>query len=203
MIGHTLFVAFSVAAHGQSRFMNHAAVPPPSNLIRPPNQLPCCRGYEAAGARTTAPSRSDPPTTIPYIVPLPVYVASPDSGNTDQGGGADPTDSSRSQDADMPGPAASQADLPPENTFFQSAPAGKPCSEGRATREDQSDHSRLFIVLNDRTVYTAMAYWVVGATLHYITPGGSHNQVSLQLVDRKLSSQFNAGRIGDLALSTE
>ncbi|MGE5646565.1 MAG: hypothetical protein ACM336_12310 [Acidobacteriota bacterium] len=51
-----------------------------------------------------------------------------------------------------------------------------------------------FIALKDSSVYTALAYWVEDGTLHYITPEGRHNQVSLALVDRPTSAKLNEGR---------
>jgi hypothetical protein len=48
--------------------------------------------------------------------------------------------------------------------------------------------------LKDSSVYSAVAYWVEGETLHYITTQGKHNQVSLSLVDRNLSEMLNRGR---------
>jgi endonuclease YncB( thermonuclease family) len=49
-------------------------------------------------------------------------------------------------------------------------------------------------------VCTAIAYWVQGDTLHYITAQGSHNQVSLVLVDRTTSAKLNSGRLVKLVL---
>jgi hypothetical protein len=50
------------------------------------------------------------------------------------------------------------------------------------------------IALKDGSVYMAVAYWIEDSTLHYITPQGKHNQVSLPLVDRHLSQKLNQGR---------
>jgi hypothetical protein len=88
-----------------------------------------------------------------------------------------------------------------EKESEQSAPPERPCQAGSTAREDQLDRFQVFIALKDSRVYTAVAYWVQGETLHYITPGGIHNQVSLDLVDRKLSARLNAGRLVELALA--
>jgi hypothetical protein len=53
---------------------------------------------------------------------------------------------------------------------------------------------QFFIALKNSWVYTAVAYWVQGETLHYISSLGSHNMVSLDLVDREVSAKLNAGR---------
>lgn len=50
------------------------------------------------------------------------------------------------------------------------------------------------IALKDSSVYSAVAYWVEGESLHYITPQGKANQVSLALVDRNISQKLNEGR---------
>jgi hypothetical protein len=62
-----------------------------------------------------------------------------------------------------------------------------------------SAEAHFFIALKD-LICTAIAYWVQGDTLHYITSAGSHNQVSLALVDRATSQKLNAGRLVDLVL---
>jgi hypothetical protein len=54
--------------------------------------------------------------------------------------------------------------------------------------------------MKDHWVYAAIAYWVQGQTLHYVTPGGDHNQVSLALVDRQMSARLNSGPEGGLGL---
>jgi hypothetical protein len=62
------------------------------------------------------------------------------------------------------------------------------------------DQVLFYIALTDSSVYTAVAYWVDGETLHYITPQGKHNQVSLALVDRDLSARLNQGHKGEFNL---
>ena len=47
------------------------------------------------------------------------------------------------------------------------------------------------IAYKDHTIYSAVAYWVEGDTLHYFTTGATHNQVSLALVDRDLTQRLN------------
>jgi hypothetical protein len=50
-----------------------------------------------------------------------------------------------------------------------------------------------FIALKDGWVTGAVAYWIREETLHYITFQGSHNMVSLDLVDRQRSARLNEG----------
>ncbi len=58
----------------------------------------------------------------------------------------------------------------------------------------ESEGVIFLIALKDSSVYSAVAYWLEGDTLHYITPQGKHNQVSLDLVDRAISEKLNQGR---------
>ena len=54
-----------------------------------------------------------------------------------------------------------------------------------------TEPSHYLIAFRDRTIYSAVAYWVDGDTLHYFTNGNTHNQVSLTLVDRLLTERLN------------
>jgi endonuclease YncB( thermonuclease family) len=72
----------------------------------------------------------------------------------------------------------------------------------RAPVEPPAENVTFLIALKDSSVYTAVAYWVEGDTLHYITPQGRHNQVSLELVDRALSEKLNQGRKVEFKLPT-
>lgn len=50
------------------------------------------------------------------------------------------------------------------------------------------------IAMKDHTIFPAVAYWVDGDTLNYITTEGSPNRASLALVDRDFSKQLNDER---------
>lgn len=63
-----------------------------------------------------------------------------------------------------------------------------------AAPSPDDDRVMFMVALKDSSVYTAVAYWVEGETLHYITTQGDHNQVSLDLVDRATSDKLNRGR---------
>lgn len=56
------------------------------------------------------------------------------------------------------------------------------------------------IPLKDNSIYTAVAYWVEGDMLHYITTDGRHNQVSLSLVDRNLAERLNRNSVAGFHL---
>ena len=56
------------------------------------------------------------------------------------------------------------------------------------------------VALKDHTIYATPAYWIEGDTLHYVTGQNMHNQVSLDLVDRELTSRLNRERSVDFRL---
>lgn len=58
----------------------------------------------------------------------------------------------------------------------------------------QEEKRSYLIAFKDHTIYAAFAYWMEGETLHYVTTHGTHNQVSLDLVDRELSERLNRER---------
>jgi hypothetical protein len=60
--------------------------------------------------------------------------------------------------------------------------------------------SYYLIAFKDHTIYSAVAYYVEGDTLHYFTEGNVHNQVSVSLVDRQLTEQLNRERNVDVRL---
>jgi hypothetical protein len=63
-----------------------------------------------------------------------------------------------------------------------------------------AENPTYLIAFNDHTIYAALAYWVEGETLHYVTNQNTHNQVSLDLVDRDLSDRLNRERNVDFRL---
>ncbi len=69
---------------------------------------------------------------------------------------------------------------------------------GSALADDQP--TVFLIAKNDHTILPVIAYWVDGATLHYVTPQSVPNQVSLDQVDRDFSRKLNADRHVPFAL---
>lgn len=55
----------------------------------------------------------------------------------------------------------------------------------------QVEAAHYLIAFKDHTIYSAVAYWVEGETLHYFTNGQTHNQVSVSLIDRELTARLN------------
>jgi hypothetical protein len=66
--------------------------------------------------------------------------------------------------------------------------------------EAPPENPTYLIAFKDHTIYAAVAYWVEGQTLHYVTNQNTHNQVSLDLVDRELSDRLNRERDVDFRL---
>ena len=72
----------------------------------------------------------------------------------------------------------SNADLPPPGPDYQT-----------------NDQPTIYLLaMTDHTIIPAIAYWVDGDTLNYITTEGSQNRVSLSLIDREFSRQLNDSR---------
>lgn len=67
-----------------------------------------------------------------------------------------------------------------------------------------SDQQVMFLIaMKDHTIYPAIAYWVDGDTLNYITVQGAKNSVSLDLVDRDFSTQINKERKVEFGLPSK
>jgi hypothetical protein len=54
--------------------------------------------------------------------------------------------------------------------------------------------SYYLIAYKDHAIYSALAYWVEGDTLHYVTTQNTHNQASLSLIDIDQSYKLNSDR---------
>jgi hypothetical protein len=58
----------------------------------------------------------------------------------------------------------------------------------------ESPQNYYLIAYKDHTIYSALAYWVEGDTLHYVTTQNTHNQASLALIDLDQTAKLNADR---------
>jgi hypothetical protein len=72
-------------------------------------------------------------------------------------------------------------------TIYQAQPGRDTAPEA----EPATDTPRYLLAFKDHTVYSAVAYWADGDTLHYFTSGNTHNQASLSLIDRELTERLN------------
>lgn len=57
--------------------------------------------------------------------------------------------------------------------------------------EPPAEATHYLIAFKDHSIYSAVAYWVDGDTLHYFTTGSTHNQASVSLIDRELTARLN------------
>jgi hypothetical protein len=59
----------------------------------------------------------------------------------------------------------------------------------------RDDQPTIFLIaLTDHTVVAAIAYWVEGDTLNWVSRDAKQNRMSLSLVDRDFSKQLNDER---------
>ena len=77
---------------------------------------------------------------------------------------------------------------------------GPETSVAAETAPPASENPTYLIAFKDHTIYAAIAYWLEDNTLHYVTNQNTHNQVSLDLVDRELSGRLNRERNVDFRL---
>jgi hypothetical protein len=86
-------------------------------------------------------------------------------------------------------PAPPPAPLPTQMYYTQ--PPQPSVIEVPQAQDQQQEATHYLIAFKDHSIYSAVAYWVDGDTLHYFTNGNTHNQVSVSLVDRELTKKLN------------
>lgn len=89
----------------------------------------------------------------------------------------------------QPAPVYMGPSEPPRPQIQEYVPA-----PANGTESGGTEPSYYLLAFKDHSIYSAVGYWLDGDTLHYITSGNVHNQVSLSLVDRELTEQLNKGR---------
>jgi hypothetical protein len=129
-----------------------------------------------------------------YVYAYPVYVGSYgsvyDASSYGYGTGAPQTSQQPNITIIMPPQqapvAASPYDAParPQMTVVEPAPAAQ-------SEDSTPEPTRYLLAFKDHTIYSAIAYWVDGDTLHYFTSGNTHNQVSVSLIDRAMTERLN------------
>lgn len=81
---------------------------------------------------------------------------------------------------------------PPDYSNYPNMP--QPSSDQAAVEQPDAPPTIYLIALSDHTILPAIAYWVEGDTLDYITEDGNQNRISLALVDRDFSKKLNDDR---------
>jgi hypothetical protein len=154
--------------------------------------IPGFRSYSGAGHGTGNGYRRG---NTSGIYAYPVYIAQPDQPPSDVTG-VNPPAQTPVVITQYFGPAPSDqgppSDAAASNFHYYQAPSN--------SNTAPSDPSYYLIAFKDHTVYSAVAYYTEGDTLHYFTSGNVHNQVSLSLVDRPLTEQLNRERNVDVRL---
>jgi hypothetical protein len=163
-------------------------------------------GARSSGFRSFAPHPAPPPAPHPQhnrttVVPYPVYYGGYYYGNYYYGGDAYTQQPAPAYDyglTDAPGqspvaivnPGYVPDSANPVMRDYSNANLPPPGSDYRGT-----DQPTIYLLaMTDHTIIPAIAYWVDGDTLNYITTEGSQNRVSLSLVDRDFSLQLNDSR---------
>jgi len=188
-----------------------ARPPGPSWGVRPPNGVGPPTGVRPPGAwcgRGRFNHWGGGVTSfVPYVAPYPVYLNGGYSPGFPNDGYYPEIPYSYDQQFAPPMAGMPPQMLPPPVAMNQypPEPSPSPSAEESAVHSyqaptsprpepDEPQRPTLFIALKDGWVYTASDYWVEHGTLHYITRGGKHNQVSLNLVDRQTSARLNSGQ---------
>jgi len=134
---------------------------------------------------TTRPQRSGFPGTS-YVYAYPIYVPFYDpSAYAEPAPPAVPAQPAPSVVviyASQPAPAAETAH--PSMQVLEPAEAAQPA-------EETPPASSYLFAFKDHSIYSAVAYWVDGDTLHYFTSGDTHKQAPLSMLDRDLTERLN------------
>jgi hypothetical protein len=84
----------------------------------------------------------------------------------------------------------SRESLTPSTSAAAPVATGLPAT---ATKADESAEPKYYLIaFKDRSVYTALAYWIEGDILHYVTTKNTHNQASVTLIDVDQTTKLNA-----------
>jgi len=150
---------------------------PTPNPIRPPTSSP---------VRAPSPGRSYYPRTI--AVPYPVFIGGGYGGYYDNGYAG-------------PAPiAVVNQDFQPDSVNpsiidYSNVPLPEPVADNTDENGLRDDQPTIFLIaLTDHTVVAAIAYWVDGDTLNWVSRDAKQNHMSLSLVDRDFSKQLNDER---------
>jgi hypothetical protein len=87
---------------------------------------------------------------------------------------------------------------PPSAAYYEPAPEPAPAvtQEARIRPGDPIAEPQNYYLIEykDHSIYSALAYWIEGDTLHYVTTQNTHNQASLSLIDLEKTAKLNEDR---------
>ncbi len=134
-----------------------------------------------------------------YIYAFPVFVGGYDNSNAPQEQTAPheqmgPQEQAVPQEHAVPvmieaGPDGEYTTTSPRQTSTVYQPEQRP--ETLEVPAKPADPPQYLLAFKDHSIYSAVAYWVDGDTLHYFTAGNVHNQASMSLIDRPLTERLN------------
>jgi hypothetical protein len=159
---------------------------------------PAGRGQNPSVRRTPPGNGRGTRIAPAYVYAFPVYVGGYDNSYAAQ-------ELAQQQElAPQQEPAPEQRAVP---VMIQAGPNGEYTTTARhqtatiyqpeqrpATAEEPgkaADSPHYLLAFKDHSIYSAVAYWADGDTLHYFTTGNTHNQASLSLIDRELTERLN------------
>jgi hypothetical protein len=204
-----LLVATGLFAQSRSGYVNPPSTGSMGSVLRPgagtamPGPARAVGSVLSPGSAIALPRAQGAPAgqrrgvggAYAYPVAVPVYV-----GGYGYGYDAAPAPAPQPQQPNVivvypPAPAYSYA--PPAQSYTVEVPR-----EQLEAREERVEPSHYLIAFKDRSIYSAVAYWVDGDTIHYFTSGNTHNQASVSLIDRALTRRLNEGGL-DVKLPAE
>jgi hypothetical protein len=154
---------------------------------------PAGRG-QSPNVRRTPPTNGRGTRLMPsYIYAFPVYVGVYDNSYAAQEPAAPQQEAAPPQPA-VPvmiqvGPDGGYTTTAQHQTSTIYQPEQQPETAEAPGKAADSPH--YLLAFKDHSIYSAVAYWADGDTLHYFTTGNTHNQASMSLIDRELTERLN------------
>lgn len=75
--------------------------------------------------------------------------------------------------------------------YGQTARRSTPRAYAPPAVPEEPETPHYLIAFKDHSIYSSVAYWFDGDTLHYFTTGDKHNQAPVGLIDRTLTERLN------------
>ncbi|MGH9667719.1 MAG: hypothetical protein ACRD9L_25155 [Bryobacteraceae bacterium] len=83
----------------------------------------------------------------------------------------------------------------PTHPYADALERSQPQQQTQAAAQADDEKPTIYLLaFKDRTIIPALAYWVDGDTLNYITKNGIQNRASLSLIDKDFSKELNDQR---------
>jgi hypothetical protein len=142
-------------------------------------------GYRQPGARRN--------TTASYAYP--VYIGGYGYGYGYGGYDTQPVQPAPTQSA-QPNVIVIYPQAPPQpQMYYQPAPPPQSSiiDVPQQGQQEQTEATHYLLAFKDHSIYSAVAYWVDGDTIHYMVSGNLHKQAPVSSVDRDLTGRLNEG----------